>query len=453
MAPSAIGINDLPRELLSEAFLYAEKTVTYGLLDSTWNRLTAYSLVCRLWHQVIRNTPQLWNSCEISIGQEIEKEAERNAVPITAIVKSATTFFSRSGSLPLDLKIRVFIYVHESCGSFEPLVELLFNESFASRWRSIKLISLGGYELTREEDSGRDFILRVFEHGGDINKKTGQISLPNVEYLKIIIEDAGYGGEFIQPGAFPIKDIFLGLKRAHLEIWSIWDPREFLDHICLETLTDVEIESLDPGGSDAEQIGLHNVLGLLPQLERLRMCTVSYEEEYPVLVHKNLRFLHIQNPFLLPDHFPTLRLPALQSLILDLQWSGGSPPTDDRYIDAGRPPPFSLADAILPVFAGCTDHFVSLTILDPGLNIKGPRIVELLSHLPYLKFFEMEGHAKPVFQSLQKDLTLVPDLFSLTLNRQRFPVEARGQPSQEGVAPWSDEEEEKEWLEEEEEEE
>ena len=132
-APTTSKINQLPHELLSTILLeIMPPSQRCQPFRRKYTNLTAYSLVCHLWCQVIRGTPQLWSSCELVFVQALNW-------PTPEFISALQTFFSRSGKLPLTLSVELKQYDSEVRRELYRLEEFIL--SLGERWSSLRFLT------------------------------------------------------------------------------------------------------------------------------------------------------------------------------------------------------------------------------------------------------------------------------------------------------------------------
>ncbi|KZP25039.1 hypothetical protein FIBSPDRAFT_929586 [Athelia psychrophila] len=131
-APLVSIIRRVPREILSEIFLYFRPDETSLDTPDLRPRVMLTSHVCQSWRNVALSTPQLWSTIIVNLGP---RDAQRKLDCVKAWIE-------RTGQYPLSIIISC-IMPNRSARDWKALLDILMPHSH--RWRSAKILTWTDY--------------------------------------------------------------------------------------------------------------------------------------------------------------------------------------------------------------------------------------------------------------------------------------------------------------------
>ncbi|KZP25040.1 hypothetical protein FIBSPDRAFT_929587 [Athelia psychrophila] len=131
-APLVSIIRRVPREILSEIFLYFRPDEQTRDTPDLRRSIILISHVCQSWRNVALSTPQLWSTIIVNLGP---RDAQRK-------LDCAKAWIERSRQYPLSISISCLM-PNRSAKAWKELLDILIPHSH--RWRSAKILTWTDY--------------------------------------------------------------------------------------------------------------------------------------------------------------------------------------------------------------------------------------------------------------------------------------------------------------------
>ncbi|KAG8993903.1 hypothetical protein FRB94_013079 [Tulasnella sp. JGI-2019a] len=283
-------ISHLPVEILGMIF------VEYFAINDDGRGLQFMKLcrVCRSWKDIMQATPQLWTRITFTADGSFP----RAMIP---------TWLRRSGSCPLDLKIRfgvVGFTIQQTAEEWEALIETVYNIFSHRQWRSLNVQVYGdGVPYT---------VINPFIHHLHLKQS------PNIlEHITIDVRNRHNRPSVSLP--VEATRILADAMEASTSLASYNLPTGLASMLGQSTLS--KVTSLCLTSLQADFPSLPKALPLLNNSSALRSLSLLgngwHPTEFNVLSFPSLESLSITSWNNLTGLFSELRVPKLRSLIVD----------------------------------------------------------------------------------------------------------------------------------------